>query len=264
MSENQESLVLYTVKSEAAWLTINRPQRLNALNIPTLKALVQQLERANEDPAVRAVVITGEGTKAFCAGADIDSFYNESQGSISEHEFREQLLKLFSTLMQLNKPTIARVNGYALGGGFGLAMGCDLVVATSSAQFGTPEVNIGLFPMMIMPVLQRSIGRKKLLEMMYTGDKLRGDEALTLGMVNYAVSVDQLDQTVNELLRKITSKSQMIYKLGREAFYTMADQSLPEALEYLQGMLSKNLHTADAKEGLQAFLEKRKPEWTDQ
>ncbi len=264
MSEQEESLVLYTVKEKAAWLTINRPHRLNALNIPTLKSLVKHLERANEDPAVRAIVITGEGTKAFCAGADIDSFYNESQGSISEHEFREQLLALFSTLMQLNKPTIARVNGYALGGGFGLAMGCDLVVTTSSAQFGTPEVNIGLFPMMIMPVLQRSIGRKKLLEMMYTGDKIRGDEALELGMVNYAVSIDQLDQTVNELLRKMTSKSQMIYKLGREAFYTMADQSLPEALDYLKGMLSKNLHTADAKEGLQAFLEKRKPEWTDQ
>lgn len=264
MSENQESLVLYTIKEDAAWITLNRPHRLNALSIPLIKALVKNLERANEDPAARAVVITGEGTKAFCAGADIDSFYNESQGSISEHEFREQLLSLFSTLMQLNKPTVARVNGYALGGGFGLALACDLVVATSSAQFGTPEVNIGLFPMMIMPVLQRNIGRKKLLEMMYTGDKLRGDEALELGMINYAVSVDQLDQTVNELLRKMTKKSQMIYKLGREAFYTMADKSLPDALDYLQEMLSKNLHTADAREGLQAFLEKRKPEWTDQ
>lgn len=264
MSENQESLVRYAVKEHTAWLTLNRPKRLNALSIESIKALVKNLERANEDPAVRAVVITGEGTKAFCAGADIDSFYNESQGSISEHAFREQLLSLFTTLMQLGKPTIARVNGYALGGGFGLAMACDLVVTTSSAQFGTPEVNIGLFPMMIMPVLQRNIGRKKLLEMMYTGDKLRGDEALALGMVNYAVSVDQLDQTVNELTRKITRKSQVIYKLGREAFYTMADQSQPEALEYLQDMLSKNLHTADAKEGLQAFLEKRTPVWTDQ
>ncbi len=259
-----EETILYDVKENVAFITINRPKRLNALSIPTLKDMVTALKRADEDNDARAIVITGSGTKAFCAGADIDSFYNESKGSVNEHEFRDQLLALFTVMTQLKKPTIARVNGYALGGGFGLAMACDLVVASSSAQFGTPEVNIGLFPMMIMPVLQRNIGRKKLLEMMYTGDKIKGDEALALGMINYSVSIDQLDQTILELTRKLTRKSQMIYKLGREAFHTMADMPLREALDYLQDMLSKNLHTEDAKEGLQAFLQKRPPVWKDQ
>lgn len=259
-----EDLVRYEIRKHSAWLTINRPERLNALSVPLADQLVARLKQAEADPDVRVVVITGSGTRAFCAGADIDSFYNESQGSVSEHAFRECLLTLFETLTQLSKPTIGRVNGYALGGGFGLAMACDLVVASKSAKFGTPEVNIGLFPMMIMPVLFRNIGRKKLLELMYTGEKLSGEEALALGMINYAVSVDQLDQQVQTLADQISEKSGTTLKLGREAFYTMADMDLPTALRFLQGKLSENLHTADAQEGLQAFLEKRSPEWNHQ
>ncbi len=259
-----EDLVLYEIRNRAAWLTINRPERLNALSVPLADQLVERLKQAEADANVRVVVITGSGTRAFCAGADIDSFYNESQGSVSEHAFRERLLTLFETLMQLSKPTIGRVNGYALGGGFGLAMACDLVVASKSAKFGTPEVNIGLFPMMIMPILFRNIGRKKLLELMYTGEKINGETALELGMINYAVSVDQLDQQVQELANQISAKSGTTLKLGREAFYTMADMDLPAALRFLQEKLSENLHTADAQEGLKAFLEKRSPEWTHQ
>lgn len=257
-------LVIYEIKNQVAWLTLNRPERLNALSVPLADQLIACLQRAQDDGDAKAVVITGSGTRAFCAGADIDSFYNESQGAVSEHAFKERLLAIFELLMQLSKPTIARVNGYALGGGFGLAMACDLVVATHTAKFGTPEINIGLFPMMIMPVLFRNIARKKLLELMFTGEKVSGDEALALGMINHVVTVDHLDQCVNELAQKLTQKSGMTLKLGREAFYTMADMALPEALKYLQGMLSRNLHTADAREGLQAFLEKREPQWSGQ
>jgi len=261
MSEN---LVLYQIKKQSAWLTINRPERLNSLSVEMIDALVAQIQRAAADPEARVLVLTGSGTKAFCAGADIDSFYNESQGTIEEHAFRERLLTLFELLMQLPKPTIARVNGYALGGGFGLAMACDLVVASSSSRFGTPEVNIGLFPMMIMPVLYRNVGRKKLLEMMFTGEKVSGEEALALGMINAAVNVDQLDQRVQDLADKLAAKSGMTLKLGREAFYKMADLPMHEALPYLQEMLSRNLHTHDGREGLKAFLDKRPPEWQDE
>lgn len=256
-----QDLVLYHVEKNIAWLTINRPERLNALSIPLLDDLLESLKRAEADDNVRVVVLTGNGTRAFCAGADIDAFYNETQDAVSEHAFRERLLQMFEILMQLSKPTIARVNGYALGGGFGLAMACDLVIAASSARFGTPEVNIGLFPMMIMPVLYRNISRKKLLEMMFTGDKINGDEALALGMINYSVNTDQLDQKVLELAGKITNKSGSTLKLGRQAFNKMADLALPEALDYLKDMLSTNLHTEDAAEGLKAFLEKRSPTW---
>ncbi|MBF2053832.1 MAG: enoyl-CoA hydratase/isomerase family protein [Candidatus Sericytochromatia bacterium] len=256
-------IVSYQIKQQSAWLTLNRPERLNALSIPLIDELIAALQRAAADSEARVVVITGSGTRAFCAGADIDSFYNESQGTVDEHAFRDRLLQLFELLMDLSKPTIARVNGYALGGGFGLAMACDLVVASSTALFGTPEINIGLFPMMIMPVLYRNVGRKKLLEMMFTGDKISGEEALQLGMVNAAVSVDQLDQSVQELANKLAAKSGMTLKLGRQAFYHMADLPVREALPYLQGMLSQNLHTQDGREGLQAFLEKRPPQWQD-
>lgn len=258
MSEN---LVRYHHENQIAWLTLNRPERLNALSIPLLDCLIALLKRAETDDAVRVVVITGAGTRAFCAGADIDAFYSETQDTVSEHAFRERLLTLFETLMDLSKPTIARVNGYALGGGFGLAMACDLVIAASSARFGTPEINIGLFPMMIMPMLHRNIGRKKLLELMFTGDKINGSEAEALGMINYAVNTDQLDQKVLELANKLSAKSGSTLKLGRQAFYKMADLSVPEALHYLQEMLSANLHTEDAAEGLKAFLEKRPPQW---
>jgi enoyl-CoA hydratase len=258
-----KELISYTYKEKAAWLTLNRPERLNALSIPLLENLLVLLKKAQADPEARAIVITGAGTKSFCAGADIDSFYNESQASIDEHAFRENLLQLFELLMQLGKPTLARVNGYALGGGFGLAMACDLVIASESALFGTPEVQIGLFPMMIMPALFRNTPRKKLLEMMFTGDKISAVEAQKIGMINYAVPSESLDSKVSELLSKITSKSSKTLALGREAFYAMSEMDIHQALPYLKEKLSQNLHTQDASEGLKAFLEKRPPLWQD-
>ena len=259
-----QTLVKYELKNQSAYITIDRPERLNALNLNLLDQLILNFTRASQDSEARAVILTGAGAKAFCAGADIDSFYNESQGTISEHAFKEKLVELFELLMtRLGKPTIAKVNGYALGGGFGLAMACDLVVASENASFGTPESQIGLFPMVIMPVLYRNTPRKKLLEMMYTGSKVRASEALELGMINQVVAQDQLDQAVEMLTAKLTSKSSMTLKLGREAFYTMADLPQSTAFAYLKQMLSQNLHTADAREGLEAFLQKRPPQWKD-
>jgi len=260
---SSSELIQYEIKEEAVWLTIQRPERFNALSISLLDVLYDCLLKAENDSQARVIVITGAGPKAFCAGADIDSFYNETQASVDEHEFKEKLLRLFETLMSLSKPTIARVNGYALGGGLGLALGCDLVIASDNALFGTPEINIGIFPMMIMPVLFRNIPRKKLLEMMFTGDKLSAEEAAAIGMINQVVSVTELDQAVSVLVKKLATKSGSTLKLGREAFYTMSEMNTGEALVYLKGMLSQNLHTQDAREGLHAFLEKRSPRWSD-
>ncbi|MGV3525609.1 MAG: enoyl-CoA hydratase/isomerase family protein [Candidatus Sericytochromatia bacterium] len=256
-------LVLCHSEAGTTRLTLNRPEQLNALSIPLLEALIGQLERLRHDPQTRVLVLTGIGTRAFCAGADIDSFYSESQGAISEHAFRERLVQLFELLLHLPFPSIARVNGFALGGGFGLAMACDLVVAADSARFGTPEVNIGLFPMVIMPVLARSIGRKHLLELMFTGRKLSAKQALEWGLINDVVESEHLDARVQELSAQISSKSRHTLALGREAFYTMADLPQSTAMAYLKEMLSQNLHSQDAREGLQAFLEKRPPVWQD-
>lgn len=259
-----EILVKYEIKHQCAYITLDRPDRLNALNLNLLDQLIARLNQASQDPKARAVILTGAGKKSFCAGADIDSFYNESQGTISEHAFKEKLVEFFELVMnRLGKPTIARVNGYALGGGFGAAMACDLVVASNNASFGTPESQIGLFPMVIMPILYRNTPRKKLLEMMYTGSKISATEALELGMINQVVEQDQLDHAVETLAAKLTSKSSMTLKLGREAFYTMADLPQSSAFAYLKQMLSQNLHTTDAREGLEAFLQKRSPQWKD-
>lgn len=262
-NDTAEHLIQYEIRDRVAWLTLNRPERHNALSVPLLTTLIARLQQAAEDDQARVVVLTGAGSRAFCAGADIDSFFNETQGTVSDHAFKEQLVKLFEQLMQLGKPTIARVNGLALGGGFGVAMACDLVVASENAAFGTPEANIGLFPMVIMTVLYRNIPRKKLLELMYTGEKVTAAEALELGMINQVVPAAELDQAVSTLAGKIAAKSGMTLRLGREAFYTMADLPMPAALAYLKQMLSQNLHTADAREGLQAFLEKRPAQWKD-
>lgn len=256
-----QTLITTHIENSTATLTLQRPERLNALSIPLMEALTTALQHVDNDPEVKVVVITGSGPKAFCAGADIDGFYNEAQGTMDEHAFREKLVLLLETLMRSTKPTIARVNGFALGGGFGLAMACDLVVAADSARFGTPEVNIGLFPMVIMPVLYRSIGRKALMELMLTGDKIAADAAKELGFVNHVVPAAELDAKVHELAAKISGKSGSTLRLGREAFHTMADMPLSDALRYLKQMLSQNLHTPDAREGLQAFLEKRPPVW---
>jgi enoyl-CoA hydratase len=256
-----QTLVTTTLENNTATLTLQRPERLNALSIPLMEALTTALQAADQDPQVKVIVLTGSGPKAFCAGADIDGFYNEAQGTMDEHNFREKLVLLLETLMRSQKPTLARVNGFALGGGFGLAMACDLVVAADSARFGTPEVNIGLFPMVIMPVLYRSIGRKALMELMLTGDKITAEAAKELGFVNHVVPAAELDAKVAELAAKISGKSGSTLRLGREAFHTMADMPLSDALRYLKQMLSQNLHTPDAREGLQAFLEKRPPIW---
>jgi enoyl-CoA hydratase/carnithine racemase len=256
-----QSLVTTTISDMIATLTLERPERLNALSIPLMETLTAAFQAVEAAPEVKVIVLTGSGPKAFCAGADIDGFYNEAQGTMDEHTFREKLVLLLETLMRSHKPTIARVNGFALGGGFGLAMACDLVVAAEHARFGTPEVNIGLFPMVIMPVLYRSIGRKALMELMLTGDKVSATEAQQLGFVNHVVKATELDTKVAELAGKIASKSGSTLRLGREAFHTMADMPLSDALRYLKQMLSQNLHTPDAREGLQAFLEKRPPIW---
>lgn len=258
-------LVCYQVIDQAAWITIARPERLNALNLDVLAQLRQHMQTAQQDRSARVIVLTGAGTKSFCAGADIDSFYDQAQATQDDKawQMREDLAGLFEQMLTSHKPLVGRVNGFALGGGLGLAMACDIVVATEQAQFGTPEINLGLFPMVIMPVLYRSIGRKKLLEMMLVGERISAPEALQMGMINKMVPAEHLDAEVANYVSKLASKSGRTLLLGRQAFYTMADMELRQALTYMKSMLGANLATQDAREGLNAFLDKRTPLWQD-
>jgi enoyl-CoA hydratase/carnithine racemase len=252
--------VLYDVSSGVATITINRPDRRNALSWQVMTELRDAFEVAKDDHDVRVVVLTGAGDKAFCAGADLTGMAADA-GWAELHDARGELARLFRAMWELGKPTIARVRGYALAGGFGLCLACDLVIAADDAQFGTPEIDVGLWPFMITVPLMRSMPPKKALELMMTGRRVRAEEAERIGFVTRIVPVDQLDVAVNELAGTLASKSGSIMRLGRDSFYAVWDQSAEEALRLLHPMLTITTATDDAAEGIAAFTEKRKPQW---
>jgi enoyl-CoA hydratase len=252
--------LLYEVKDGVGRATINRPDRRNALSWGVISGLREVLAAARTDPDVRVIVLTGAGDKAFCAGADLTGMASGS-GYLDLHEGRGQLAGLFDDMWSLGKPIIARVRGYALAGGFGLALACDFVIASDDAQFGTPEINVGLWPYMITVPLMRSMPPKKALELMLTGRRVDATEADRIGFVNRVVPVDELDAATDSLANELASKSPAILKLGRDSFYSVWDQPATEALKLLHSMLTITSYTEDAAEGIAAFAEKRQPEW---
>jgi enoyl-CoA hydratase/carnithine racemase len=252
--------VLYNVSDNIATVTINRPDRRNALSWQVMTELRDAFEGAKADPSVHVVVLTGAGDKAFCAGADLTGMAADA-GWAELHNARGELARLFRAMWELGKPIIARVRGYALAGGFGLCLACDLVVAADDAQFGTPEINVGLWPYMITVPLMRSMPPKKALELMMTGRRVDANEAERIGFVTRVVPVAELDAAVDELASTLASKSTSIMKLGRDSFYAVWDQSAEEALRLLHPMLTITTATEDAAEGIAAFAEKRKPQW---
>lgn len=253
--------VLFELRDAVARLTINRPDARNALSADVMSGLRDGLARAKADPAARVVVLTGAGDRAFCAGGDLGGSGFLQKGAVERHHDRGDFANLFRTLNRLGKPVIARVRGHCLAGGFGLALGCDLVVASEDSWFGTPEIARGLFPMMIMATIARNVGRKKALELMLTGERIDAREAERLGLINHAVPAAELDTKVDALAARLASLSPAVMRLGRDAFYTMADMEFDAALTYLQAMLTVNVGSEDAVEGIKAFLEKRAPVW---
>lgn len=255
-------VVRYESQGGQAHLTVNRPQARNALSPEVLRGLLEGLARAEADPAVRVVVLTGAGDRLFCAGADLGMVKGEA-GALASHEGRRVYGQVLQRLQDVRKPTLARVNGHALAGGLGLVLACDLAVAVEHAELGTPEIDVGLFPMMLIALLQRHLGRKRALEMVLTGERLGAREALGLGLLNRVVPAAELDAAVAALAGKVAGKSQAVLALGRRAFFTAEDQPLPAALEYLSSQLSLNVLAEDATEGVTAFLQKRPPKWND-
>ena len=252
--------VRYEVVGSVARVTIDRPERRNAMSFGVMQGLRESLAAAKADDAVRVVVLTGAGEKAFCAGADLGSG-GIADGASAAHEGRGVLAEVFRDMWALGKPTIARVRGYALAGGFGLALACDFVVAADDAQFGTPEVNVGLWPYMITVPLVRSMPPKRVLELMMTGRRVDAAEAERIGFVTRVVPVLELDAAVDELAATLASKSPLILRWGRESFYRSLDMDPDDALAYLQAMLTITSASEDTAEGVAAFAEKRAPEW---
>jgi enoyl-CoA hydratase/carnithine racemase len=231
MSPEFES-VLYDTANGVATVTINRPERRNALSWTVMTELREAMAAAKADADVRVVVLTGAGERAFCAGADLTGMA-AGAGWAELHDGRGELARLFREMYELGKPIIARVRGYALAGGFGLCLACDLVVAADDAQFGTPEIDVGLWPYMITVPLTRSMPPKVALELMMTGRRVDAVEAQRIGFVNQVVSVGELDSAVAELAATLAAKSPVIMKLGRDSFYAVWNQSAEDAWRVL-------------------------------
>ncbi len=252
--------VFYDVAGGVARVTINRPERRNSMSYGVMQGLRDAMAAAKADPAVRVVVLTGTGEKAFCAGADLGGIADNA-GAAGAHEGRGLLADLFREMWDLGKPTIARIRGFALAGGFGLALACDIVIAADDAQFGTPEVNVGLWPYMITVPMLRSMPPKTALELQMTGRRVGAEEAQRMGFVSRVVPVDALDAAVDECAAGLASKSPLVLRWGRDAFYRVIEMDADPALDYLQGMLTVHTQTEDAAEGVAAFAEKRPPVW---
>ncbi len=250
--------LLYEVSDGVARLTINRPERHNALSWSVITGMRSRVAEAKADPAVRVLIVTGAGERAFCAGADLGGMAdNASYAEV--HHSRGELAGLFEDLWSLGKPTIARVRGYCLAGGFGLALACDLVVAADDSKFGTPEIDRGLWPYMITVPLCRSMPPKKVLELMMTGRRVDAAEADRLGFVTSIVAVDELDVATDSLAETLAGKSPSVMRLGRDSFYSVWDQGAADALAQLHPLLTVNTSLEDTAEGITAFLEKRPP-----
>lgn len=246
-------------RGPALWLTIDREERRNAINPEVVAGLADGLAKAEADEAIKVVVLTGAGEKAFCAGGDLGGMGEASR--VAQHFIRGEVGDLFKQMRASRLPIVARVNGHALAGGFGLMLACDLVVAADHAEVGTPEVNIGLWPFMISTVIQRDVPRKIALELMLTGRRMGVEEAARWGFINRVVDAGALDDAVNETAEVLASKSPLIVSLGKRSFYSAEDMDFDHALEYLAGMLTVCLESEDTIEGVTAFLEKRQPDW---
>jgi enoyl-CoA hydratase len=252
--------LLYEVRDGVATVTLNRPDQRNALNGELLSALVEAVKWARDDDQVRCVVLTGAGDKVFCAGADLGGFAAEVS-LIEKHFASDLFLDFFRLMPRLGKPSLCAANGHVLAGGMGLALSCDLLIAKEGARFGTPEINVGAFPYMIMSIIYRQAPRKVVNEMMLLGEQISAEEAVTHGLANKVVPADQFEAAVNEWATKLAAKSPVLMRLGHDAIYRQQDMAFDDALEFLRSQLSLTFSTEDIQEGVKAFFEKREPDW---
>lgn len=251
--------VVFSAGDGVLRIVIDRPERRNAMNAEVVREMSAALDRAEDDASIQAVVLTGAGDKAFCAGGDLGGMTSASR--VDQHFMRAEAGDLFGQMRASRLPIVARVNGHALAGGFGLMLACDLVIAADHAEMGMPEIDLGLWPFMITALIHRDVPRKVALELMLTGDRVPVSVGERWGFINRVVPPDELDAAVDGMVTKIISKSPLIAGLGKRSFYRSADMATEPALAYLAGMLTVCLESEDTVEGVSAFLAKRTPEW---
>jgi enoyl-CoA hydratase len=252
--------VLYDVEGGVATVTLNDPDTRNALSQEMLGGLTAAFERARDDGDVRCVVLRSAHEKTFSSGANLGGFAGEVP-LVEKHFASERFVNLFKLIGALGKPTVVAADGHVLAGALGIALACDLIVASERATFGTPEINVGTFPFMIMALIYRNVPRKKANELLLLGERWSAQDALQAGIVNKVVPATELEQAVSEWALKLARSSPVIMRLGKEAMRRQLDMDLDDALDYLRAQLTLALSTEDIVEGVTAFFEKRDPQW---
>jgi enoyl-CoA hydratase/carnithine racemase len=253
--------VRYSVADNGvATIALDHPETRNALSDEVLDDLLAAFTAARDDEAVRCVVLTSTHEKVFSSGGNLAGFA-EGVPLVHKHFGTDRFPRLFQLIGELGKPSICAANGHVLAGGLGLALACDLIIAREGATFGTPEINVGVFPFMIMALIYRNVGRKKTNELLLLGERVDAAEAERIGIVNKVVPADDFDAAVAAWATKLAGKSPVLMKLGKDAMYRQLDMPLDEALDYLRAQLTLAMSTEDIVEGVSAFFEKREPQW---
>jgi enoyl-CoA hydratase/carnithine racemase len=251
----------YSVSDKGvATIALDQPETRNALSDELLGELIDALETARDDVAVRCVVLASTHERIFSAGANLSGFASETP-LIHKHFATERFPRVFRLLGELGKPSLCAAGGHVLAGALGIALACDLVIAREGTRFGTPEINVGLFPFMIMALIYRNVPRKKVAELMLLGEQISAEEAERIGIVNRVVPPDEFDAAVGAWAEKLASKSPALMKLGKDAMFRQQDMPLADALDFLRAQLTIAFSTEDVQEGVKAFFEKREPQW---
>ena len=255
-----DDLLLSTREEGLLRLTLNRPEKRNALNDTLMESLAQAFAAASDDPGIRAIVLTGAGDRAFCAGADLTPAADTFGFDYSEP--RSAYAGMLRAARACTVPVIGRINGFCLAGGMGLLAICDMAVASADAQFGLPEVKVGLFPMQVAALLQRMLPPRVFAEMCYTGERLDAAEGLAHGLVNAVVPATELDAKVDEFARRVMANSPTAIRRGKYALAATEAMTVEQALAHMEAQAGLMALTEDAKEGMAAFAAKRAPRWT--
>ena len=252
--------VAYSVADGIATIALDDPDSRNSLSDEMLDGLVEAFEMARDDDSVRCVVLTSTHEKVFSSGGNLKGFAADVPLS-EKHRAIAKFPRLFALIGELGKPTLCAANGHVLAGALGLALACDLVVAREGVRFGTPEINVGVFPFMIMALIYRNLGRKKTNELLLLGEQISAEEAERIGIVNRVVPPDEFDAFVADWAARLAAKSPVLMRLGKDAMHRQQDMAFDEALDFLRAQLAIAFATDDIQEGVKAFFEKRDPVW---
>ena len=251
----------YEVADRVATITLDQPETRNALSDDLVDELIAAFERARDDEEVRCVVLTSSHEKVFSSGGNLAGFAADVP-LVHKHAAIDRFPRLFHLIGALGKPSLCAANGHVLAGALGVALACDLVVAREGARFGTPEINVGVFPFMIMALIYRNIGRKKTNELLLLGEQISAEEAERIGLVNRVVPAAEFDAAVADWAQQLAAKSPVLMRMGKDAMFRHHDMAFGDALDYLRAQLTIAFATEDMQEGVKAFFDKREPEWT--